>query len=241
MEKVIRFKVSGLLNSFKYQEYRSYQPTYLAPPKTTLWGLIANLLSLGEKESYKIFSENKIEVAVIIEEIAGETKDLWKFKNVDKEGSITRRHKLYRSAYWIYLKTGSDFLYQDKLLSVLQNPPNVFSLGMDDEVAYISDVGIVEVVPIVREDIEIHSIFREMPYKTFIKSRAGETIVFPRRVNQYINFSVPFDDMGRRVQRKGLDSVDLIEFYGCKVVLEETTKCWVDKTDASSEKNIIFY
>ena len=38
--KAIRFEVEGLLNSFRIPFFRTYHKTFLAPPKTTVIGLL---------------------------------------------------------------------------------------------------------------------------------------------------------------------------------------------------------
>ena len=104
--KVIRFGVEGVLNSFRVPFFRTYHKSFLAPPKTTIIGMLCNISLKPQKEFFEILENNLIEVSVVIEDIKGKSKDLWSYKTLDKKNrgkSIIRRDKLFRAKYAIYL------------------------------------------------------------------------------------------------------------------------------------------
>ena len=96
--EAIRFEVEGLLNSFRVPFFRTYHKTFLAPPKTTVIGLLCNIALKSQKEFFEILDQELIDVSVVIDEIGGRTKDLWSYKTLEKGNmgkSVIRRDKLF--------------------------------------------------------------------------------------------------------------------------------------------------
>lgn len=137
--EAIRFEVEGLLNSFRVPFFRTYHKTFLAPPKTTIIGLLCNIALKSQKEFFEILNQELIDVSVIIDEINGKTKDLWSYKTLEKGNmgkSVIRRDKLFLSKYTIYLSIKNKTLF-DEIYSALKNPKNTPALGLDDELIII--------------------------------------------------------------------------------------------------------
>ena len=140
--RVIRFGVEGLINSFRIPFFRTYHKSFLAPPKTTIIGMVCNISLKSQKEFFEILEKDKIEVSVIINSIQGKSKDLWSYKTIDKKNrgkSVIRRDKLFIPNYTIYLKIEDEELYKE-ILEALRYPKNIPSLGLDDELIKIDNV-----------------------------------------------------------------------------------------------------
>lgn len=146
----IRLKLIGCTNSFRIPEYHTYHKTLIFPPKTTVCGMIGAAMGYSPQEvNEKILPQLK--VAILIEAIAGEVKDLWKIKKVtnyskgDEKmedcvvidnksfyGAVLLRELLYQPQYTIYLTSENMELLKEVFVS-LQNPQWALSLGREDE------------------------------------------------------------------------------------------------------------
>lgn len=139
---IVRFKVEGVFNSFRIPFFRTYHKTFLAPPKTTVIGMITNIMGKSENFFYDILSQNKIKVSVVIDSIKGKAKDLWTYKtfgNKNHGRSIIRRDRLFNAKYTIYFMTNDKELSEEIYDSLLY-PKSIPSLGLDDEIVKIYDV-----------------------------------------------------------------------------------------------------
>ena len=85
--RVIRFGVEGLMNSFRIPFFRTYHKSFLAPPKTTIIGMLCNISLKSQKEFFEILESEMIELSVVINSIEGRGKDLWSYKTIDKKNS----------------------------------------------------------------------------------------------------------------------------------------------------------
>ena len=88
--KAIRFRVEGVFNSFRIPLFKKYHKSFLAPPKTVILGMVSNVMGKSEEFYYNLLNSD-IFVSVVIENIGGKTKDLWRYR--DKGTSIIRRDK----------------------------------------------------------------------------------------------------------------------------------------------------
>jgi CRISPR-associated protein Cas5t len=239
--KVIRFEVEGVFNSFKVPFFRTYHKTLLAPPKTTIIGMLCNIALKPEKEFYKILEEDKIMVSVVIDGIEGKTKDLWSYKTLKLDAtrgkSVIQRDKLYKASYTIYLKFFGDNLF-DAFYKVLLNPKNIPSLGMDDEVIYIKnitdDFGLENNL-----DKTINSVFLDKNYKYKIKPLdTTKAIILPTFQQIPIKFRA-FDKKGKRVSREPVKEAvfNQVEFINCEVEFLEDIETFMD----NKNNRILFY
>lgn len=83
--KVIRFEIQGLINSYRIPFFRTYHKSFLAPPKTTIIGMLCNISLKSQKEFFEILDKEVFEVSVVINEIKGRAKDLWSYKTLEKK------------------------------------------------------------------------------------------------------------------------------------------------------------
>lgn len=223
--KVIRFKAEGALNSFRVPLFKTYHRTFLAPTKTNIVGMIANIMCKSEGWYYQILNENKIEVSVVINHIEGKTKDLWSYRTYkDKNNgkSIIRRDKLFKAVYTIYLLIESEELHKE-ILSALEFPKSIPSLGLDDELVKIS--GVEDRVQISENKSGcINSVFMDKgySYKTIIEN-SDQFIEFPIANEVPLLFKVEESKEGSRESRQALNIFKQVEYLNCLIEIENVT------------------
>jgi CRISPR-associated protein Cas5t len=227
--KVIRFEVEGLINSFRVPFFKTYHKSFLAPPKTTIIGMLCNISLKSQKEFFEILEQDKIEVSIIINNIKGKSKDLWSYKTIDKKNrgkSVVRRDKLFIPNYTIYLKIEDEKLYKE-ILEALRYPQNIPSLGLDDELIKI--YGIAEVDLKLSNSNKIDSIFLDkgIRYKAFIKDiLQGVELPISNLVPTKFN---AFDKKGKRISKEIKEQFPQVEFTNCEIEFQEEIKSFKDK------------
>jgi CRISPR-associated protein Cas5t len=226
--KVIRFHLEGFLNSFRVPFFRTYHKTFLAPPKTTIIGMLCNISLKSQKEFFDILEKDKIELSVIIEEIQGRSKDLWSYKTLDKKNrgkSVIRRDKLFRSSYVIYLTIKDKKLYQEVFKS-LKEPKSIPSLGLDDELVVIKSVKEIEL----KEDHtnRVDSVFLDkgIQYKAYIKD-IGKIIELPTSNMIPVKFKI--SNKKNKLYRSAKDEFLQVEFLNCEIEFQEPIKILSDQ------------
>jgi len=239
--KVIRFEIEGFLNSFRVPFFRTYHKSLLAPPKTTLIGMLCNISLKSQKEFFDILNDERVFVSVVINKIEGKAKDLWAYKTLvtnDQRGrSVIQRDRLFASKYTVYLKITDDDLFND-FYKALKNPRNIPSLGMDDELIYLKnitdDFGLEE-----NKTQTVDSIFLDKGYKYKVKPKdITKAIVLPTFQQVPTKF-IAFNKKGERVSREPVkDSVfNQVEFINCEIEFLEDIETFID----NKNNRILFY
>jgi CRISPR-associated protein Cas5t len=238
--KVIRFEVEGFLNSFRVPFFRTYHKSLLAPPKTTIIGMLCNISLKSQKEFFDILNEERVSVSVVIDKIEGKAKDLWVYKTLvsDNRGrSVLQRDRLFKTNYIIYLKFTDDELFND-FYKALKSPKNTPSLGMDDELIYLKNI--TDNFSLQKNKTPIvDSIFLDKGYKYKVKPKdITKAIVLPTFQQVPTKF-IAFDKKGKRVPREPVkDSVfNQVEFINCEIEFESKIESFVD----NKNNRIIFY
>lgn len=226
--KVIRFKIKGLLNSFRVPFFRTYHKTFLAPPKTTVIGMLCNISLKPQKEFYDILNRDAILVSVIIDTIEGRTKDLWSYKTLQKGNmgkSVIRRDKLYIPSYTIYLKIADETLFEE-ILDSLKYPKNTPSLGLDDELAHICDAQ--EITLNNNATSRIDSVFldKSIPYKGFIKEQS-QMIELPTAQMVPTKFRA-FDSKNNRISKEVIEEFKQVEYINCEIEFQAKVESFED-------------
>lgn len=226
--RVIRFKVVGLINSFRIPFFRTYHKSFLAPPKSTIIGMLCNISLKSQKTFFEILEQEMIELSVIIDKIEGRGKDLWSYKTIDKKNrgkSVVRRDKLYIPSYTIYLKIADESLYQE-ILESLKNPRNIPSLGLDDELITINDVEEIDLID--NETKRIDSLFLDkgVAYKAFVKE-LHKTIELPMSNITATKFK-GFDKKDKRIPREVTEEFRQVEFINCEIEFDDEVQSFVD-------------
>jgi len=236
--KVIRFDVEGLMNSFRIPFFRTYHKSFLAPPKSTIIGMLCNISLKPQRVFFEILDNDSIELSVIINSIEGRAKDLWSYKTINKKNrgkSVIRRDKLFIPTYTIYLKIEDEILYQE-ILENLKSPKNIPSLGLDDELIIISNVK--EIGLFQNKSNRINSLFLDkgVIYKAFVQD-SNRAIEFPMSNVTATKF-VAFDKKGKQISREVSEAFGQVEFINCEVEFEDDIESFMDK---ELNNSLVFY
>ncbi len=236
--QAIRFEIEGLLNSFRVPFFRTYHKTFLAPPKTTVIGLLCNISLKSQKEFFEILNQELIDVSVVINEIGGRTKDLWSYKTLEKGNmgkSVIRRDKLFLSKYTVYLSIKNKTLF-DEIYSALMSPKNTPALGLDDELIVIKNATILDAL-VPNSTKRINSVFlnKAYSYKAFIKD-ITQPLELPTPNLTPIKFNA-FDKKGMRVSKEIKEEYPQVEFINCEIELQDVTSY----VDEEKENKMVFY
>jgi len=234
--KVIRFGIEGLKNSFRVPFFRTYHKTFLAPPKTTIIGMLCNISLKKEKEFFEILNDDKVQISVVIETIEGRGKDLWSYKILEKKNrgkSVIRRDFLFMASYTVYLKTDDITLY-NQFLNSLKYPKNIPALGLDDELIVLKDIKEVELR---EKNVRINSIFLDKNYKyrTFIKD-ISKRVEMPSLNSYPTKFEAYKKE--KRVPKEIIEEQLQVEFFNCEVEFESKVQTFFDE---ELKNGIIFY
>lgn len=238
--KVIRFEIQGLMNSYRIPFFRTYHKSFLAPPKTTIIGMLCNISLKSQKEFFEILDKEIFEVAVVINEIKGKAKDLWSYKTLEKKNmgkSVVRRDKLFSPNYTIYLKIKDEKLYNE-ILENLKLPKNTPSLGMDDELIEIKNIKILEMEKY--DTNKINSIFldKNISYKAYVKD-LSKSIELPT-INLTPTKFIAFDKKNKRIPKESNKDFEFsqVEYLNCEIEFSQDIENFVD--DELNNK-VVFY
>ncbi len=237
--KAIRFELEGLLNSFRIPFFRTYHKTFLAPPKTTVVGMLCNISLKSQKDFFEILDKELIDVSVIIDEINGKTKDLWSYKTLKKGNmgkSVVRRDKLYQAKYTIYLNIKDEKLF-DEVLESLQKPKNTPSLGLDDELVIIKNIEDFTNKLRVNDTNQINSVFlnKSYQYKAFVRE-LNKPIELPTANLTPIKF-IAFDKKENRISKEVKEEFLQVEFINCNIQIDDITSY----IDTEKNNKLMFY
>lgn len=237
--KVIRFELEGLLNSFRIPFFRTYHKTFLAPPKTTIVGMLCNISLKPQKEFFEILDKELIDVSIVINEISGRTKDLWSYKTLEKGNmgkSVIRRDKLFLSKYTVYIYIKEQTIF-DEIFESLKNPKNTPSLGLDDELVIIKDVEDVSEAIKPNDTDRINSVFLNKGYtfKAFIKE-INKPIELPIPNMIPIKF-IAFDKKGNRISKEVKEEYPQVEYINCDMKIDDV----VSFMDIENNNRLVFY
>jgi len=236
--RVIRFELEGLLNSFRIPFFRTYHKTFLAPPKTTVIGMLCNISLKPQKEFFDILNKELIDVSVVIDDIQGKTKDLWSYKTLEKGNmgkSVIRRDKLFLANYTVYVSIKDDTLF-DEILSALYEPKNTPSLGLDDELVIIKNVKYLRNIKL-NENSKINSVFlnKNFTYKAFIKEQ-NKPMELPTPNLIPVKF-IAYDKKGNRISKEVVEEYSQVEYINCEIQIDNITSY----LDSEKMNRLVFY
>jgi CRISPR-associated protein Cas5t len=236
--KVIRFRVEGFFNSFRIPFFRTYHKSFLAPPKTTVIGMLCNISLKSQKEFFEILDKDMIEVSVVIEKVLGKSKDLWSYKTIDKKNrgkSVIRRDKLFMPSYTIYLTIKDEKLYQE-ILENLKEPKNIPSLGLDDELVVIESVEEIDID--INKTNRVDSVFLDkgISYKAYVKdiSKVIEMPISNITATKFIGY----DKKDKRISREVKEEFSQIEFINCEIEFQKPVDTFLDR---ELNHRLVFY
>lgn len=231
--ETIHFTVEGLVNSFRRIETASFQNTEITPKKTHITGMLTNIM--GKTENFYYDFLPKLKVAVLPLSLEDIFVDMWQYKKWKQSNygrAVVNREKLYRAKYEIYLDIPDN--YKQEVLHALRYPKRPPSLGLDDELILIKNVGFVNVNPMDAEagEVGIHSIFPEDWVQRYSFHPTQNVLVIPPRTSIT---NLKFD---KGPPRTAQDILRIVEFFGgyCRVHLKNGINVYTD-----GNKNIVMW
>jgi len=147
--KALWLKVTVPVASFRRPLDHNYHRTLPHPPPTTLLGLAGAALGLSDREMWSSSSPLKgIKVSVVALNKPGLARDMWTLRKI-KGNKIVELSPYFREllfyARYILLYGGEGELLQ-KLKKAFMDPVYPLSLGREDELLLLEDMGISEIL-----------------------------------------------------------------------------------------------
>jgi len=146
--EVLKVTVSAPVVSFRRPLDHNFQRTLPLPPPTTLLGLAGAALGLSDRELWEAGSPTySLKVAVLSWCEPGKAKDMWTVMKI-KTGKIAERSPYFRELLFFHrlsLIYGGDIDILRMLKTAFEDPVYPLSLGREDELIKIEEVGLVEV------------------------------------------------------------------------------------------------
>lgn len=133
--------------SFRIPHSINTHLTYLAPPPTTIYGLIANALGMRQ-DDYSLLVKLGINVRILNQGEVVETFSRWQKWNPGKDNMYTTlmKQKIIQPAYRIYLSSSESIL--EAIRQALLNPARLLYLGESDDVVEIHGIQMQKTEPI---------------------------------------------------------------------------------------------
>ena len=221
--KGVQFNIRGEFAHFRNPYTISFFETLLAPPKTTIAGILGAAMGLDEKETIEF--TKKIRAGIKIRKIAGFMKELTTFYNLKSKKEPTKtpilREVIVKPEYTIYIGSEDDDLV-DQIISALKAPEHPLYLGISDYIAQHDSITEVEF-----SEIENDSFECVIPYSKDIKYipeninlKPGAFYIAPKVYRTVLEYK--YSPKGRIPVR----FIDLIMFYGYTLKLSKAMRAF---------------
>ncbi|MEW6771606.1 MAG: CRISPR-associated protein Cas5 [Bacillota bacterium] len=147
---VLWVKVAAQVASFRRPLDHNYQRTLLLPPPTTLLGLAGAALGLSDRELWDTHSPVwELRLSALALQKPGIARDMWTVMKI-KNNKIAERSPYFRELLffvrYVLLYGGPRKLLED-LRAAFADPVYPLSLGREDELITIEEIGLAEAVP----------------------------------------------------------------------------------------------
>lgn len=158
MTRFIKMKCRGSINSFRQPDFHTYHKTLPLPPKTTVAGMLGSALGISPQEVNDGWLKTKRFQVGIVGKAGGKANDLWQIRKYEQKmmksfqkresptpykTAVIVRELLYHSNFCLYFHFSEVGDY-DIALRALHTPAWALSLGREDELVRIEQLGIVD-------------------------------------------------------------------------------------------------
>ncbi|WP_290596143.1 MULTISPECIES: CRISPR-associated protein Cas5 [unclassified Archaeoglobus] len=214
------FEVTSDFGHFRNPFTLSFFETFLAPPRTTILGLVGAALGLDESETIKL--GDKLKVGVKILEIKGFAREIvttFNYKVKPPERTPIMREILVNPTYRVYLGSEDKDLLKS-IIEALKKPKYSLYMGISEFLARVTKIsklqkfdGVMEkrfgcIVPINGE------------YKVRVELDVGKSY-FPPKICKTV-YSYEITKKGRNPKK----FINLLMFLGYDVELEKPIKAY---------------
>lgn len=216
--KGISFVLRGELAHFRNPFTQTHFDTYLAPPKTTINGLIGAARGKNRKELVE--QNSKIKVGVEIVNIEGFLKEIVNTKNLkgDKTFTPVTRKSIVQPKYKVYVGSEESKLLKN-IKEGLKSPSYPLYLGISDFLATVE--GIKGLRPLEKCKKKETSTIIEGNQRKYVVRKKGEEIeegtymIPPKKERVITKFEM------KNGKRKPQESKKMLMFYNCKIEFNE--------------------
>ncbi|MGQ9512231.1 CRISPR-associated protein Cas5 [Thermodesulfitimonas sp.] len=147
---VLWIKVAAQVASFRRPLDHNYQRTLLLPPPTTLLGLAGAALGLSDRELWDKGSPvRELYLSVLALQKPGMARDMWTVMKI-KDNKIAERSPYFRELLFFVryvLLYGGPRRLLENLRAAFTDPVYPLSLGREDELITIEEIGLAEASP----------------------------------------------------------------------------------------------
>ncbi len=210
---IFYFDITSELAHFRDPFTHSFFKTLLAPPRTTILGILGAAKGLGEEDTIKLSDQLYIGIKII--SLNGTAKEIIAAKNLKKSDLTTpvMRTVLVKPVYRIFVGSSYKETIED-ILEAVQRPKYPFYLGISDYLASINNIS--EIYNSERITADTFSCIIPLhngSYSTYVEE--GKIAFMPELSRTVHSFKY---SQGRIPDRY----VRLLMFYNCKVKLKES-------------------
>ncbi|MEM2857094.1 MAG: CRISPR-associated protein Cas5 [Candidatus Nitrosocaldus sp.] len=214
------FDISSDLAHFRDIFSHSFFRTLLAPPRTTVLGMIGAMLGYNEEDT--ITKLTKLYIGIKICSLKGYAKDIMTAINQKTDGGRTpvMRTLLVNPLYRIFIGSEDKKWIEDIREGALA-PKYPLYLGISDCLAYINDISTIKNVNAISTNNFncVIPIASDIEYKYYIKDN-NKMIFAPEIVKTVYSFVLTSN--GKKPERY----IDLLMFHNCEVKLEKDIRAY---------------
>jgi CRISPR-associated protein Cas5 subtype I-B len=210
------FQATSDFAHFRNPFTQSFFETFIAPPRTTVTGLLA--AAMGYDESAAIEYSKRVMIGAKVEEIRGFASDLTTIVNLKKppEKTPVMRQLLVSPRFRLYVASKDEKLLRNTS-KALEAPMYTLYLGISECLAKVSGISSIEELKSGKAKLLscIVPLTKKLKYKVRLPTNPKNE-VYPPRIYRTIRF---FDR--ERRGRNPSAFIDLLMFYNCQIELNK--------------------
>lgn len=216
----VAFELSGELGHFRNPFTHSFFETILAPPRTTVIGLLGAALGFNEEETIELM--DKLLIGVKILNINGFAKEITTFYNYKEKKPLATpimREILIKPKYRIYVGC-KDSTFVSDLIDALKRPRYTLYLGISDYIATIKDVKKVTFTETKSNMFDCVIPYVD-GYKVTLGDNPAKFLIPPKQYR--VVYSYELTKRGRRPSKM----TDVLMFFGYQVELPKDLDAYI--------------
>ena len=212
----LTFELTGELGHFRNLFTHSFLETMIAPPKTTVVGMIGAALGYDELQTMEL--TDKLRIGVKVLQIKGFIKEIttfFNYKSKPPETTPIMRELIVNPKYKIYVAS-DDTTLLNQVREALEHPVYPIYLGISDLIGYITQIQDIELSECKAKHFDcIIPLTDDINYVVRVKESVSGVMIPPKI------FRVPkkFEIKGRGRSPKSLQNV--LMFFGYQIELSK--------------------